>query len=181
MSAFRRLTRSTIAATKLRLMVCPIWISLIWAMVKPSSSLGRPASGTSTSTTGATRRAIKKPTSVMAGVSAMTPIAEMRIQDSWTCGDSARADAIRLTSRKRVRTSRYEKKPIVSHGSIPAHGLRDRAERHKQPHADIDMQESEQENDGAREFHWKKVGAKAGTRKTCGSYAPPEAACASWV
>ncbi len=63
----------------------------------------------------------------------------------------------------------------------PAHELRDRAERHKQPHADIDMQESEQENDGAREFHWKKVGAKAGTRKTCGSYAPPEAACASWV
>src|SRR5438132_126436 len=120
--AFRR--RSTIAATKFRLIVCPTWMSLICAMVKPSSSLGRPASGTSTSTTGAVRRAIKKPMSVIAGVSAMTPIAEMRIQDSWACEDGARADAIRLRSRKMVRTNRYEKKPIVSHGSITAQGPR---------------------------------------------------------
>ena len=54
------------------------------------------------------------------------------------------------------------------HGS--AHELRDRAERQKQPHADIDMQESEQDNNGARESHWKEVGAKAGTRKTRGNY-----------
>src|SRR6266513_1385127 len=31
------------------------------------------------------------------------------------------------------------------------------------------MQKREQENNGAREFHRKKVGAGAGTRKTCGS------------
>src|SRR6266850_6714133 len=99
-------------------------MSLSWAMLKPSSSFGRPASGTSTFTTGAVRRAIKKPTSVIAAVSVMTPIAEMRIQDSWACEESARADAIKVTSRKRVRTSRYEKKPIVSHGSITAHGPR---------------------------------------------------------
>ncbi len=30
------------------------------------------------------------------------------------------------------------------------------------------MQESEQEDNGGWEFHWKKVGAKAGTRKTYG-------------
>jgi hypothetical protein len=46
--------------------------------------------------------------------------------------------------------------------------LRDRAERQKQPHADIDVQESEQENNRTWESHRKKVGAKAGTSKTCG-------------
>ncbi len=51
----------------------------------------------------------------------------------------------------------------------PARELRDRAERQKQPNADIHMQEGEQENDGAWEFHRKKVGARAGTRKTCGT------------
>ncbi len=29
------------------------------------------------------------------------------------------------------------------------------------------MQESEKEDNGAWESHWKKVGAGAGTRKTC--------------
>ena len=60
----------------------------------------------------------------MAGVSAMTPMAEMRIHDSWACGDSARTDAIKLTSRKMVRTISHEKKPAVSHGSITAHAPR---------------------------------------------------------
>ena len=55
----------------------------------------------------------------------------------------------------------------------PARKLSDRVERQKQPNADVNMQESEQENDGAWEFHRKKVGARAATRKTCGSYAPP--------
>ena len=50
-----------------------------------------------------------------------------------------------------------------------AHDLRDSIQRQKQPHPDIDMQESEQENNGTWEFHWKKVGAKDGTRKTCGN------------
>src|SRR5439155_675307 len=83
---------STIASTKLRLMVGPMWMSLIWAIVKPSSGAGRSVSGTSTSTTRATRRAMKNPTAVMTGVSAMTPMAEMRIQDSCSCGDSASTD-----------------------------------------------------------------------------------------
>jgi len=32
------------------------------------------------------------------------------------------------------------------------------------------MQESEQDDNGAWESHWEKVGAKAGARKACGSY-----------
>ena len=50
-------------------------------------------------------------------------MAEMRIQDSWTCGDSARADAARLRSRTTVRTSSHEKKPAASHRSSTAQGL----------------------------------------------------------
>jgi hypothetical protein len=32
------------------------------------------------------------------------------------------------------------------------------------------VQEGEQEDNGVWEFHWKEVGAKAGTRKTRGKY-----------
>ena len=59
--------------------------------------------------------------------------------------------------------------PETHREQSPAHELHDRAERQKKPHADVDMQEGEQENYGSWEFHRKKVGAKAGTRKTCGS------------
>src|SRR5205814_4576048 len=43
----------------------------------------------------------------------------------------------------------------------------DHVERQKQPRADIDVQESEQQNNRTWESHRKKVGAKAGTHKTC--------------
>ncbi|RWA51609.1 hypothetical protein AU476_21550 [Cupriavidus sp. UYMSc13B] len=38
--------------------VGPTWMSLIWAIVKPCRASGRPATGTSTSTTRASRRAL---------------------------------------------------------------------------------------------------------------------------
>ncbi len=63
-STSRRLTASTIASTYGRLIVGPTWRSLIWAIVKPSSAGGRPATGTSTRTTRAVRRALTKPQSV---------------------------------------------------------------------------------------------------------------------
>src|SRR5258708_28197065 len=50
--------------------------------------------------------------------------AEDGIRDDLVTGVQTCALPIRLTSRTKVRTSRYEKKPIVSHGSITAHAPR---------------------------------------------------------
>ena len=53
-----------------------MWMSLICTMVKPSRSGGRPAMGTSTVTTRASRRALTKPTMVAASASVATHQAE---------------------------------------------------------------------------------------------------------
>ncbi len=127
MSAPRRFTRWTIASTKPRLIVGPTWMSLICAMVKPSSSGGSPASGTSTSTTGAVRRAMTNPINVIRGVSNITPTAERRVHVSCAAGDSASAVAARLTSRATVSTSSHDRKPIATQGTRTDHGPRSRA------------------------------------------------------
>ena len=96
-------------------------MSLICAIVNPSSSAGSPASGTLTLTTGATRRAMKNPIMVMSGVNPITAMAEMRTQASSACAESTIAETARLTSRTSVSTSSHEKNPIVSQGRSARH------------------------------------------------------------
>jgi len=116
--ACRRFTRSTIASTKFRLMVCPTWMSLIWAMVKPPALWEDGERHLHIHDRSHAAR--HKETDDRDGQRERHD-ADRRDADPGFVGlrDSARADAIRLTSRRSVRTNRYEKKPIVSHGASP--------------------------------------------------------------
>ena len=115
-STSSRLTVSTIASTYGRLMVGPTWTSLTWAIVKPSSAAGRPAIGTSTRTTRATRRALAKPQSVTSTAAIATARADGVTSDAGDSapGQSAAAPVAsrRPTSRTAVRTNSDENSPM---------------------------------------------------------------------
>jgi hypothetical protein len=95
------------------LIVGPTCTSLICAIENPCSSAGRFATGTSTSTTAARRRALNRPISVARTASASVAIAVSRSKAS-SCGGLMKALVISSTmSRSSVNTSSEENSPIV--------------------------------------------------------------------
>jgi len=159
---------------------------VIWAMVKPSSSLGRPGERHFTLT--------PAPPARHEETDERDHRRERHDADSPRCGSRLvsflgqhQTDAIRLTFAKDGPVpNRYEKKPIVSHGASPPTGRGSsrirkpfgKSQKHtastappascvtapnrqQQPHADIHMQESEGEQRGAG-ISLEESGAKAG-------------------
>ena len=93
-----------------------MWMSLICTMVKPSRSGGRPAMGTSTVTTRASRRALTKPTMVAASASVATHQAEACRSAVQPNSRPARLASHRISSsasRSTVKTNSDENRPIV--------------------------------------------------------------------
>src|SRR2546423_5610644 len=90
-------------------------MSLICTMVKPSSAGGRPGIGTSTSTTAAVRRALRKPHAVIAAASNGTarPLSVARRASGKVPGMATftRALPSSAASRSRVSTNSDEKSP----------------------------------------------------------------------
>ena len=198
-SASSPLTASTIASRYGRLMVGPTWMSLICAIVKPSSAGGSPAIGTSTRTTDAVRRALKKPQAVTSN--AVTATA--RALPTAAAGRPARmrrrpADAAPARPgrdrARQVSTNSDENRPIASEpgpgqpavertfgiGTLPA-----QAERHGQERRDEPADEqaagpwrTEVGSDAPADVQMEQEGDRAkGHRRQMGSVRQASMAC----
>ena len=87
------------------MIVGPTWMSLICAMRKPCSAAGRLWIGTSTTTTAAVRRALHKPTSVMAAAASATAAADPSVSGCRSKAPGAKASTAIAGNSNRSRAS----------------------------------------------------------------------------